>query len=110
MFGHPVELNFDKNEYKKKSWIGGLFSILIIVYMVIFVITNIQKLQDNSSSDIKIINGSLDLVSTGSVNLKSLDFLMFYSVRKNSEKKRLKQEDLRRFLNISFSQVEEDWN
>ena len=84
LFGHPVELNFDKNEYKKKSWIGGMFSILIIVYMLIFIISNLQKLHDISSSDIKIFNGSSNLVHDIDIDLKSLDFLMFYSVRKGS--------------------------
>lgn len=61
LFGHPVELNFDKNEYRKKSWIGGIFSILIMMYMIVLVITNLQKLRSNSSSDIKIFNGIVNL-------------------------------------------------
>ena len=46
----------------------------------------------------------------GAIDLKELDFLMFYSVRKSSRPNKLHFTEMKRYLNISFIQVSEDWN
>lgn len=84
MFGHPIRVNFEPNVYEKKSVCGGIFSLIIMSFMVMFVTTNIAKLQNPTSSDQKIMNNDRDLKALGDVKLKDTNLLIFYSIRKYS--------------------------
>ena len=44
MYGHPVKLNFDKQGDMHKTSIGGVFSIIINILMLIYISVNIKKL------------------------------------------------------------------
>ena len=44
MFGHKIQMNFRRQGENKKTLIGGIFSILIKVSMLFYVIYNFRKL------------------------------------------------------------------
>lgn len=44
MFGHPVTLNFDKKGDTHNTWIGGIFSIFVKLFMVFFIALKVKKL------------------------------------------------------------------
>ena len=46
MFGHPVTLNYHKDEPKRKTFCGGACSLLIIIFMVAYVTITFQKIND----------------------------------------------------------------
>ena len=46
LFGHPVQLNFDKNEYKRKTMLGGICSIMILVFMALYLTHSTRKISD----------------------------------------------------------------
>lgn len=43
-FGHPTELYFNKDKNKRQSAPGGIISIFILFYMMLFVLNNVNKL------------------------------------------------------------------
>lgn len=44
MYGHTVNLNFDKKGDTHKTLIGGFFSLLIKIAMTVYVALNLKKL------------------------------------------------------------------
>ena len=41
LFGHPVQLNYQKDKQERKTVFGGACSILIIFFMVIYIVLDI---------------------------------------------------------------------
>ena len=44
LYGHPVELNFNKKGKEHKTLVGGLFSIFVLVVYYMFVYMNLKKM------------------------------------------------------------------
>jgi len=44
IFGHVITLNFDRKGDSHKTWIGGVFSVLIKAYMCFFIFSKLSKL------------------------------------------------------------------
>ena len=84
--------------------------MIIMVYMAFFIITNVQKVQNTSASDIKNFVGKLNLTEQGPVNMQETDLFLFYTLQKQSIPNKIKLEEVRRYLNISFLQIKEDWH
>ena len=43
MFGHIINLNFDRQGFSHKTFIGGIFSIIIKLFMYWYVLFLLQK-------------------------------------------------------------------
>ena len=51
MFGHEIDLNFDKKGEKHNTLIGGFFSIIIYIGLGFYMYKNIVKLIEISDND-----------------------------------------------------------
>ena len=89
--------------------IGGIFSILLFVYMCFFILINIKKIKNVDDSDIKSFHGRVNLSEQGPILINETDLQIMYSIKKQSVQNKIPLSELVRYLNISFSQVEEDW-
>ena len=60
MFGHTIHLNFNKNGDTHKTFIGGLFSILIKVALAFYVYTLFKRMflneADSNYTRINVMN------------------------------------------------------
>lgn len=52
-FGHEPTLYYIKDDNKRQSIPGGVCSIMIMIYMILFVLTNLSKVGSFKSSSIK---------------------------------------------------------
>jgi len=52
MFGHPVQLNFNKEGHNKNTFLGGIVSICLKISMFVYVIINIKKLILKEDNDL----------------------------------------------------------
>jgi hypothetical protein len=52
MFGHPIQLNFNREGHTKNSFIGGVVSICLKIAMFVYVIINIKKLILSEDDDL----------------------------------------------------------
>ena len=89
----------------QKSSFGGFFSVLIMIYMLYFVVMSLHKFEKVSSSDIKSIDGKLNLEEIGPIKLKDTDFHLFYILQKTSRPGHIEADELKRYVNISFNQL-----
>ena len=47
IFGHPIALNFNKEGTSYQTWIGGVFTLLIYVFTLLFVAYKSNVLYNN---------------------------------------------------------------
>ena len=56
LYGHPIELNFNKKGTRHKTLVGGIFSFSVLFVYYLFVYTNLKKMvlfeSDSVSLDI----------------------------------------------------------
>ena len=82
-FGHIINLNFDKQGDAHKTTFGGIYSLFIKIFLVIYLYLNLSKLfthvDDNNVTTVGALN--LELVGEVSVPLETSS-LVFYSFRK----------------------------
>ena len=66
MFGHAIPFNFNGNE-SHNTFIGGLISIIINVFIIWYVLINFIKLVNKDGDSISTTYLKLDLLDAGSV-------------------------------------------
>ena len=49
-FGYEVKLNFKKNKSNYNTHIGGFFTIIIYMFMIIYILINCKKLFDRAEN------------------------------------------------------------
>ena len=54
-FGHKVELNFDRKGSEHKTVIGAIFSVLVNVLMLVYVVSLVKKLVYNGDDSISLV-------------------------------------------------------
>ena len=82
MFGHVINLNFNRNGAEYKTPIGGCFSIVIkiVIWIYVFIkLYNLFTLGDNSYTTQFTITNWDEL---GPMKYMDMDFTMFYIIRK----------------------------
>ena len=111
MFGHTINLNFNKEGDSHKTFIGGCFSVLIKVAMFTYVFSNLKKMilmEDDSNS---IEYNLIDLDSEPETHYHDTDFNMFHILRKQftGEQIYLNNETVLKNLDIFFVQQKLDY-
>lgn len=109
LFGYQVALNYDKNQNKKKSLLGGTFSLIIQIYMILYIVQKWSKLVSVTSFDIKEFGLHKHPETIGNVPFNQQNFTMLYVLRSHKHQKFIEEKELSRYLNISYAQIFEDW-
>ena len=82
MFGHVINLNFQREGDSHKTAIGGFFSFFIKLAMSLYVFFNLKKMilheDDNNTTEYNLE----DLSKQDPLALGKTDFSMFHIVRK----------------------------
>ena len=52
MFGHPIQLNFNKEGPSKNSFIGGIVSICLKIALLIYIGLNIKRMFLSENDDL----------------------------------------------------------
>ena len=123
MFGHVVNLNFDKQGPSHKTVFGGSISLFIKIVIYIYVIFNFKKLifgeADKNSTLISLEN----LKDMGLVNYNTTSHQAIYVLRHqmgralylnntyddSGDVKKKGNNDRDQYIDIYFNQVSNDW-
>ena len=109
MFGHTINLNFNKEGDSHQTLIGGFFSIFIRLAMTIYVGMNFKKmLWHEDDSNFTEVN-TLDLDQYGVKDFSETDMFMFHVIRKQKSGALFLSEDLERYIDISYMQISKDY-
>jgi hypothetical protein len=68
-FGHKVELNFNKKGSSHKTLFGGIISIFVEIFIVVYIYIQFKKLFLNLDDKLKSIELPLDLLELGEVKM-----------------------------------------
>lgn len=110
MFGHTINLNFNKEGETHNTLLGGFFSFLIRITMSIYVIVNFKKMilfEDNANATEV---SALNLDEQGIIDYKDTSFLLYQSLIKKSDGSSVDlNEETFRYIDIHYEQIERDW-
>ena len=81
MFGHVVNLNFDKQGTEHKTFIGGFFSILIKVFLGIYIYLMFRKMYTHADDDCVTTSGALATEDL-TLDMDDTNMMMFQVIRK----------------------------
>ena len=86
MFGHVINLNFNRQGPSHNTVIGGCFSMLIKLAMGIYVFLNLKKLILKEDDRIGLQYNSVDLDKMEPVQYADTDFITFWTIYKSYDK------------------------
>jgi len=110
MFGHTINLNFNKEGDTHNTLLGGCFSFLIRITMGIYIFVNVRKMiffEDNANfTEVSALN----LDDEGVVDYTDTAFLLYQVIKKQSDGSILDLSDeVLRHIDIHYMQIERDW-
>ena len=110
MFGHTINLNFNKEGDSHQTLIGGFFSIFIRFAMFIYVFMNFKKmiLHEDDSTFTEV--NTIDLEEYGEKPFSETEMNMFHVIRKQKTGALLLNEETARHIDIKYVQYNVDWN
>ena len=82
MFGHVINLNFDKQGDSHKTYIGGIVSLIVKTLMAIYIMMKFQKLiyMEGSNNGVVALLVKMDLI--GDVQVNETNMMIFHTLRK----------------------------
>ena len=82
-FGHVINLNFDKQGEAHKTLFGGVYSLFIKVFLVVYLYLNLAKLFTHVDDNNVTTVGALNLELVGDVSVvDDSSMLVFFVVSK----------------------------
>ena len=114
MFGHPIQLNFNKEGTTKNSFIGGVISVCLKISMFVYVMINIKKLvlsedDEYASEDFLLRHEDLELMK---IPYNDLKFMFTPSIKKirydQFDKKFVYNEEIKKYIELEFA-FHEKW-
>ena len=110
MFGHTINLNFNKEGDSHQTLIGGFFSIFIRLAMFIYVFMNFKKmiLHEDDSTFTEV--NTIDLEEYGEKPFSETEMNMFHVIRKQKTGALFLNEETARHIDIKYVQYNVDWN
>ena len=85
MFGHVINLNFNRQGDTHNTVIGGCFSMLIKLAMSIYVFLNFKKLVFKEADTIGLQYKSVDLDKVDPIEYANSDFMAFWVLTKSDD-------------------------
>ena len=103
LFGHLITLNFNKRGQYHRTSLGGCFSILIKVFIYVYVLLNFVTLFTYGANKNFTLNGYTPVMDLGKVYLNQTDTTVYYVMRNQVGWSALwLGDELRRYVDIYF--------
>ena len=81
MFGHVVNLNFDRKGNSHNTWIGGIFSILIKLFMVVFISLKFKRLIYRDGPNVAVAGLLVKVDLMGEVAWNETNLVSFFVMK-----------------------------
>ena len=73
MFGHPVALNFNRKGSTANTVVGGVVSILLKAFLLVFLIQRTMVMLNREDNDYQVSDSPLDSDEFGEIELNDED-------------------------------------
>ena len=84
MFGHTINLNFNRQGHTYKTCMGGCCSIVVNVTMFIYVMINLRKLLLKEDGNNTILESLMDFSQMEPINYSDTELLIFWNIKKQT--------------------------
>ena len=108
-FGHQIVLNFNKEGNYHKTLFGGLLSILVNLFVLIYIWTLINKVLFYQDDTILTVSKFDDPLKLGEIPMNTTSFVPTFIFADFYTEIAIKLADLEKYLNIEFTLIEKDW-
>ena len=109
LFGHVIHMNFNKRGPSHKTYVGGLLSIFIKMFIRVYVLLTFKSLiflEENSTSSIESME-----IEIPKVNFNTTDLFIFNEIHVQSTGVPIKvSSELKSYVDIYFEQIFNKWN
>jgi len=111
MFGHTINLNFNKQGDTHQTVIGGFLSILIKVAITVYVILNVKKLVRYEDDRLGLEVEKINLDQLRELSLRNSSMFLYWTLRKQvgNIPVYIGEEKYRRYIDVHFQQRRDDW-
>ena len=82
MFGHVIQLNFNRKGELHRTFIGGFISVFIRSAMIMYFFWHLKTMFFMEDDNITSYNKMKDIINMGEVSYKKSDLMIFYTIRK----------------------------
>ena len=82
LYGHPVELNFNKKGKTHKTLIGGFASLIVLAIYYYYIGLNLKKLFWRESDSVSIDMHELENYDLQDLSINNTDMITFFIISK----------------------------
>ena len=108
-FGHEIVLNFNKKGNYHNTLFGGLLSILVNIFILIYIWTLINKVVFFQDDSLLTVSKFDDPFSLGEVTMKSTSFIPGFIFGDFFTDLTMDHFTVEKYLDIEFKLIEKDW-
>lgn len=107
-FGHPVLLNFNRKGSTHSTLCGGLISILINAFMVLYLVINVDKLVNRKDDNFKsVLCGQTEMI--GVVDFKIAKPVSLVLINARERTPIVFNSETKKHINVTWAYVEWDY-
>ena len=112
MFGHTVNLNFDKRGDAHNTFCGGFFSTVVRIFLCLYVYLLIEKLVTKGNDTDFSFFGLVELETLGVIPYESMDITVFHLIsQQDKTKAKLTTVDaFAKYFYVEYVQLNNDYN
>ena len=82
LYGHPVELNFNKDGKTHKTILGGFVSIFVIAMYYFYIGTNVKKMLLRESDTVMFNINQVDELEANTLPINETEIITFFMLSK----------------------------
>ena len=105
MFGHVINLNFNKNGNSHGSFIGGVFSVIIKLMLLLYVFLIVKMWLLNEGDTNFSQTDVVDVNEAGHVNFGDVDVNIFHVIQMQNDEE-VDPEKLQKYVTMKYLVVE----
>ena len=101
MFGHAIRLNFDREGNVHNTYFGGVFSIMVRMFMLYYIAVLIFRVAFKIDPEMTTTSNYLDVSTLGKVNVNETSLFFFHEYSKQMNYY-YNYENLRQYVDIYY--------
>lgn len=109
MFGHTIQLNFNKNGDSHKTFVGGVFSMFIKMLLGLYVFLLFKRMFLNEADSNYTRINVLNLDEFGSHSLNETYMTVFYVLKKQLGSAPFVDDEFGTYLYLTYTQLNNDY-
>jgi hypothetical protein len=109
IFGHHIALNFDNENPTHRTWVGGIFSLIIYGLIISMIISKAVRIVTYDNPDLNTIKERDPGILLADHKFTKMNMFNFHALKKNNAQVWLNTPNIERYVRIHFLYEVADW-